>query len=565
MQSRGSATKRPRTLPERRAILALDLDCFYASVAIRARPHLADKPVVIVQKHLCVTSNYVARSRAKGAVQKMTPVSKALAACPELVLIDGSDLTPFREASSEVRAIIRSWLHKRIDNLAGKLHGPSFNCPCQGLGLDEVFIDISRLVSEEINARAMPWKFHGHVFGETRDDTSRRTLMVASQLAHDLRAHVTRETTLTLCAGVGDSKLTAKLAVNMNKPDDQTIFLPDRAPEYVSQLHPRSLPGFGHGSLDKIQQWAKVNGLDREIETVADVLRTLGEGEKGIKVLTSILHSATTARHLIALCTAKDSSCVVDSGDAPKSMSAEDSCRSCTTMSDLESRITKQTTRLVNRLRCDGQLYSRYPKTLTVSYRFRGQGFVGTMRSVPMPMEVISVCCSIHPEAETKAIAAVRKASLAVLRDHANIKGSSSFDLTLFAVGATNFTDKNKNQRPRSTTRSISEFFMKETAQKSSRIKKSEEHTNAKKVRGARKVHPDEKRGLVMFDPGKPRDANENLILRCPICDVVLPSKNSEQNSHIDQCLGLDRTTPIPKKRRTKAQTFAVDSFFRRS
>ncbi|KAI0562944.1 DNA polymerase Iota [Gracilaria domingensis] len=559
------AKKRPRPAISR-AIIALDLDCFYASVAIRARPHLKDKPVVVVQKHLCVTSNYIARSRAKGAVQKMTPVSQALKKCPELVCIDGSDLTPFREASLEVITAIRAWLLERAKTVSAALNSEHITCPCQRLGFDEVFVDVTNLVQAQIEKGGAPFLFKGNVFGVTEDDEARRVLMVASQIAHDLRAHVIRQTELTICAGISDSKQLAKLAVNMHKPNDQTTFLPGKSAEYILTLSPRALMGFGHNTLEKIISWAKVHRTDSSIETVADVLLLFRNGRNGLQKLAEIVGSERHAGHLLELCRGVDTTEVIDCGNAPKSISAEDSCRSCDTMKDVHRRLTVQVSRLVSRLRNDGFLFSRRPKTLTVSYRFRGDGFVGTSRSVPMPMEIVSVCCSRHSRAIPKAIEGIRRAAMLVLEEHAGVCAKKKFDLTLLAVGASNFTSTRANNG-NGFVEDISKFFSKATENDADVPSKPLVPCTESSLGSSRTGQLAPLREAQEDSNGCIKDSGSATEARCPICDKKISGDNLKQNNHIDNCLkavGLTHENGGSKKRRKTLKVRTVDSYFAR-
>ncbi|CAI4211743.1 unnamed protein product [Parascedosporium putredinis] len=85
----------PPRVPKRkddRVILQFDYDCFYASVFENQNPALKSLPVGVKQKGILATCNYVARARGVG---KLSQISVAKKACPELVIIDGEDLTPF--------------------------------------------------------------------------------------------------------------------------------------------------------------------------------------------------------------------------------------------------------------------------------------------------------------------------------------------------------------------------------------------------------------------------------------------------------------------------------------
>lgn len=549
LSAMSASRKRPRP-PIHRAILALDLDCFYAQVAIRSRPHLSSKPVVVVQKHLCVTSNYVARRLTRGSVQKMTPISQALKACPDLVCIDGSDLTPFRNANKEVLTIVRTWLGSKVADALGKVGGEAFDCPCKKLGFDEVFIDVSRLVECEIAAGGRPWAFEGHVFGSTDDDDVRRVLMVASQLAAQLRVEITEKTKLTLCAGISDTKLLAKLAVNMHKPNDQTAFLPGKAAQYIATRPPRTLPGFGYAAQTKVVAWASEYGRG-ELRTAADVLRWFGEGKRGLATLSALIGSEDSARKILDLCRGVDASPVVESGDAPKSLTSMDSFRTCTTVEDVQRRVTVRAKDLVTRLLQDAELHARRPKTLSVGFRFRGDGFHGVSRAVPMPAEIVSLCSSRGGDAVDASVAAIAKATLSVLEDHRGVSASANFDMTLISVGATNFNDR-VSEKKQPTSQKISSFF------ESRGVKKETASKDAKQNERSQSMKP-------RTDTTWSEVSTASTISQCPICNRQLASSLTKANIHVDECLRRLELNTKPKKRpKTVSNTRRVDSFFQR-
>lgn len=76
----------------------------------------------IKQKNILATCNYNARRR---NVKKLMLVSEARRICPDLVLVDGEDLTPFRDMSKVLFNFLRSH---------------SWNGKAERLGFDEVFL-----------------------------------------------------------------------------------------------------------------------------------------------------------------------------------------------------------------------------------------------------------------------------------------------------------------------------------------------------------------------------------------------------------------------------------------
>ena len=122
-------------LGHQRTIIQVDIDCFYAQVEMVRDPSLRDVPLGVQQRNSVVTCNYVARSR---GVTKMMYVREALLKCPELVLVRGEDLTPYREFSSRVTSL----LVERFTPLVERL------------GLDENFLDVSALVASRLDGVA---------------------------------------------------------------------------------------------------------------------------------------------------------------------------------------------------------------------------------------------------------------------------------------------------------------------------------------------------------------------------------------------------------------------------
>ncbi|KAF5659664.1 DNA polymerase iota subunit [Fusarium heterosporum] len=113
--------RRPRRNDER-IILQFDYDCFYAQVYENQKPELKNLPLGVKQKNCLATCNYHARAR---GLTKLMSISEAKRKCPELVLVDGEDLTPFRDMSKTLFNFFKtfSWNHK-----------------AERLGFDEVFM-----------------------------------------------------------------------------------------------------------------------------------------------------------------------------------------------------------------------------------------------------------------------------------------------------------------------------------------------------------------------------------------------------------------------------------------
>ncbi|KAB5528145.1 impB/mucB/samB family protein [Coniochaeta sp. 2T2.1] len=255
---------RPPRRKDDRIILHFDYDCFYAQVATARQPHLASLPLGIKQKSILATCNYVAR---RLGVTKLMSISDAKKICPDLVLVDGEDLSPFRDVSKK---------------LYGLLRGHSWNGRVERLGLDEVWMDVSDVVEYNVglvnrNDLGSSWfclrrddpeegfafdagRVAGCVYGSegevrgTDDDDDggrygqRLRYVVASHLARYLRMKIEEEGYTSAC-GIASNKTLAKLVGNCNKPRNQTTLLVHEEEEiwaFMDGHNLRKIPGVGN-------------------------------------------------------------------------------------------------------------------------------------------------------------------------------------------------------------------------------------------------------------------------------------------------------------------------------
>ncbi|GMH42279.1 hypothetical protein BSKO_10198 [Bryopsis sp. KO-2023] len=429
-----------------RAIIHIDVDAFYAQVEEISNPSLKEKPLGVTQKYLVVTCNYPARSR---GVTKMMSIDRARSLCPELVLISGEDLTPYRQASKKILQIA-----KRFGVV-------------EKLGMDEVIVDVTKESHRRMaeNPRGLEWRGHIHLSTDKiHQDSAHRPmdlrvtissqkthpdgtsdkmlldrdspqywklLLAASNVAADLRQSLKAESGLRCSAGIACNRLLAKLCSGLHKPDDQTILPPPEAAGFVSSLRVRALPGVG----SKMERGLKELGID----TVADLkqkvdLKTLKEnfGEKAGSYLLEIAHG-------------RDSTPVTERGP-PKSVTVEDSFKTCQSLKAVEIVVGVLAPDLVSRLREEFDENGRWPKTLVVKWRMRSSGVNNRLSaSSAFPTTFSS---NADEKAQVKAVASLAGSLLS-----RNLV--PPFNLTLINLGATSFHEK----PPTSTHAPISQFF----------------------------------------------------------------------------------------------------------
>ena len=180
------------------------MDCFYAAIEERENPSLRGKPVGVSgsdRRSVLTTANYEAR---KFGCRSAMPVFKALALCPQLILVPVQfDL--YRADSSRIRAIFG-----RFTDLI------------EPLSLDEAYLDVSHLQSS----------------GES--------------IAREIRAQIFEETGLTASAGISANKLIAKIASDWHKPNGQKYVTAAEIPAFIAALPVGRIWGVGQKMRGKL-------------------------------------------------------------------------------------------------------------------------------------------------------------------------------------------------------------------------------------------------------------------------------------------------------------------------
>src|SRR5438067_7489243 len=190
-----------------RAIIHLDMDCFYAAIEVRDRPSLRGKPVGVggarERRGVLTTCNYEAR---KFGVRSAMPTFMALQRCPNLIVLPTRFDVYRREA-----AIIRGILYQ-------------FTSIIEPLSLDEAYLNVTSHPS------------------------------APAALAQEIRSAIFRTTKLTSSAGIGSNKLIAKIASEMNKPNGQFEVKPEEVLGFMKDLPVRQIWGIGDKSERNLEE-----------------------------------------------------------------------------------------------------------------------------------------------------------------------------------------------------------------------------------------------------------------------------------------------------------------------
>src|ERR1700730_9885884 len=190
-----------------RAIIHLDMDCFYAAIEVRDRPALRGKPVGVGgardRRGVLTTCNYEARAF---GVRSAMPTFMALQRCLDLIVLPTRFDVYRREA-----AVVREILHR-------------FTPLVEPLSLDEAYLDVT----------AHPG--------------------APESLAEVIRDLIFQKTKLTASAGIGPNKLIAKIASTMRKPNGQLEVTLAEVPEFMKDLSVREIWGIGEKTERRLQE-----------------------------------------------------------------------------------------------------------------------------------------------------------------------------------------------------------------------------------------------------------------------------------------------------------------------
>ena len=194
------------------SVLHVDLDAFFAAVEQRDKPSLRGKPVVvggIGLRGVVSTASYEAR---KYGVRSAMSTAEARSRCPHAAYL-GPRFEVYRRTSQAVMAEMRA-LSPLVEPLS----------------LDEAFVDLSAAGS----------------------DRARRST-TCSAIAEDLKAAIQKASGgLTASVGAGTSKLIAKIASDLDKPDGVVVVPAGTEAEFLAPMQVTVIPGVGPATAQRL-------------------------------------------------------------------------------------------------------------------------------------------------------------------------------------------------------------------------------------------------------------------------------------------------------------------------
>jgi len=201
-------------------VLHVDMDAFYASVAVRDRPELHSVPVVVGggSRGVVLSANYLARTY---GVRSAMPMTRARRLCPNAVVVSPS----FEIFELVSRSVMENF--RQVTPLV------------EVLSLDEAFLDVSG---------------------------SMRRLGSPYSMAERLRAKIYDEQGVTCSVGMAATVAVAKLASRRAKPDGILVVPPSAVTTFLHPLDVGELWGVGEKTAELLQRLG--------LRTVGDVAHT---------------------------------------------------------------------------------------------------------------------------------------------------------------------------------------------------------------------------------------------------------------------------------------------------
>jgi DNA polymerase-4 len=193
-------------------ILHVDLDAFFAAVEQRDRPDLRGKPVIVGgggpnDRGVVSAASYEARAF---GVHSAMPLRQAGRLCPSGIFlpVDGAK---YQAVSKEVMGILRQ-----------------FTPLVEPISIDEAFLDVT-------GSRAL--------FGD------------GATIGGRIRAEIRAEVGLTASVGVATTKLVAKIASDLRKPDALVVVPPGNEAAFLAPLQITRLWGVGAKSAAALREY----------------------------------------------------------------------------------------------------------------------------------------------------------------------------------------------------------------------------------------------------------------------------------------------------------------------
>jgi DNA polymerase-4 len=219
---------------ERRKIIHIDVDAFYASIEQRDNPEYKGKPIVVGglpdgRRGVVATASYEAR---RYGIHSAMSSKQAYQLCPAAIF-----LQPRFEAYKEVSVKMREIFSRYTDLI-------------EPLSLDEAYLDVTR---------------------------DKQNIGSAIEIARQIKEAIRSELHLTASAGVSINKFVAKIASDMKKPDGLTFIGPSKIEGFMEMLPVEKFFGVGKVTAEKMKKMGLNTGADLKKLTEKEMTKYFGK------------------------------------------------------------------------------------------------------------------------------------------------------------------------------------------------------------------------------------------------------------------------------------------------
>jgi DNA polymerase iota len=253
-----------------RTILHADVDCFYCQCEVLDRGLDPNRPLAIGQKHIVVTCNYAARTE---GVTKLMYRTDALLRCPNLLIVDGSDLQRYRIHGRQIYVSFRRAIQSIFPScsirkgcmdemMADILAVPSVDCLSPD-STEDVFIyndsshgsSVIPLIEDQSGAvtfcaRNKHQRIDSFPKAEAISPGFLPNLRRMALLSLQIRQTILNETGFATTMGVSFNPMMAKLASGLRKPGKVNVLEPcNSSRQLVESMPLRKVPGIGSRTM----------------------------------------------------------------------------------------------------------------------------------------------------------------------------------------------------------------------------------------------------------------------------------------------------------------------------
>jgi DNA polymerase-4 len=286
-----ASAARPLAAAQARAILHVDLDCFFVSVERVLNPSLAQRPVIVggPAESRGVVCSASREARSSGVHSGMaTAVARRL--CPDAVFLPGRGRL-YARAAAAAQKVLRE-----------------FSPRVERASIDEAYLDVT--------------------------DCDVAPMTTAALIQRALQARLGLPSSI----GIGANKMVAKVACQLAKPEGIIEVWPGYEQAYLSPLSVSELPGVGPALAERLALFG---------------LRTIGEVARVDEKLLQATFGAT-GRHLGAASRGRGDAAIAEE-ERPRSISQEHTFpRDVRDLARLEEEVRELAAAVAERLHAEG-------------------------------------------------------------------------------------------------------------------------------------------------------------------------------------------------------------------